>query len=101
MIHRPSLVACKPFGCDPLGDLNTIYTFPTLRALMEPSDAEAASAEKSLRLAIDDAATARTARNHLRASMRTSSNSRNPLYARHGKRATVRSNCRHGIACRH
>ncbi len=56
---------------------------------MEPSDAAAASAEKPLRLATNDGATAATPRNLLRAIMRTSSNSRNPLYARHASCATV------------
>src|SRR5271157_3340372 len=30
MIHRPSRVACKPFGAGP-GELNTVSTLPTLR----------------------------------------------------------------------
>jgi hypothetical protein len=40
---------------------------------MEPSDAAAANAEKPLRLATNDGATAATPRNFLRAIMRTSS----------------------------
>src|SRR5258708_36923280 len=60
MIHRPSGVACSPFGCGP-GDLKTISTFPALRTGMDvrfragaarSAGAAAAAARNALRLII-------------------------------------------------